>query len=70
MKQIQKITPMNAIFGFKVQWTTPALKREWIDCVSEAFVDKKSATIEFNKQKSSSKTPKIEFRIKKINICK
>ena len=62
---------MNAKYCFKVQWTTPALKSEWVDCHDASFVDKKSAIMELiSKQKLLQKTPFIKFRIKKIKICK
>lgn len=71
MKSTSKRTVMNAIFCFKVQWTTPALKNEWVDCYDACFVDKKSAIVELiSNQKLMHRTPFIKFRIKKIKICK
>lgn len=71
MKSTSKITVMNAIFCFKVQWTTPAIKPEWVDCHDASFVDKKSAIMELiSREKLIQKTPFIKFRIKKIKICK
>lgn len=54
--------------GYRVQWTIPAYRGEWVDTAEYPFKQKVDAEIEVLREVSRSKVPDITFRVCEVLV--